>query len=101
MVPAFVNAASCRGSSEAEAIDMKAREDGSPGTFTGAQPQSGLGQRVALQVEILILGGDASGADEHIRTVMQLRFPYNRFSNTFSLQNEWRFEGSGRHGFGA
>src|SRR4051812_8645146 len=39
---------------------------------------SGFSQRVALKVQVLVLGGDARVADQHVRIVRRYRSPDNR-----------------------
>lgn len=52
---------------------------------------TGLGQRIALQVQVLILGRDAGISDEHVRIVSQYPYPNNRLPIIFSLHKRGRF----------
>src|SRR4051812_26585518 len=50
---------------------------------------SGLAERVALQVEVLVLGRDAGVADQHVWLVQLDRMSGNRFQDIFSGQKSW------------
>jgi hypothetical protein len=47
-------------------------------------------QRVALQVEVLILGGDTGISDKHVGTVPKARFSGNRKADIFLRQKRGR-----------
>ena len=59
---------------------------------THTEVSAGLSQRVALEVEVLVEGGDTSVADEHVGVVEQPRLIGNRKADIFSRHKRSGFE---------
>jgi hypothetical protein len=73
-------------------LELRALGAGLAGLLLLEQPFApSLGQRVALQVEVLVEGGDAGISDEHVGIVPKCRLSGNRKADTFFRQKEPRF----------